>query len=406
MFALLLLAHRITPFFRRFFVTNFIFITGNKTMNYSLLLFSMLFLSIICIASVKFLAPAAKKWVENEVAYENKKTGIFLSGTLTKPLHAQMPIPTVLLISGMGPNDRNATTYVGHKPFLVLADHLARQGIAVLRVDKRGVGKSTGVFNTTATSKDLSDDVIAGIEYLKTREDIDTKQIGLIGHSEGGMIAAMVAAETTDIAFVVLMGGAMVTDIEASIEHTALQLRADGASEDMIARDRTLRQQVLELFTQEKNAAIAEAKALAIIQQYWADLPASLQKESANLLFAFTEANAAARVKMYNSPWYRFFLSYSPASALKRITVPVLALNGEFDWISSPRITFPVIAKALTEGGNSDYTLATLPRLNHSLQTCQTGSISEYATIKEPISPLALRMISDWIIERTVNKRT
>ena len=341
---------------------------------------------------------------EEEVSYPNQKAGIVLSGTLTKP-RAQGIYPAVLLIAGMGPNDRNATTHAGHKPFLVLADHLTRQGVAVLRADKRGVGKSTGVFGTTATSKDLADDVMAGIEYLKTRPDIDVAKIGLIGHSEGGMIAAMVAAASSDVAFLVLMAGAMVTDIQASIEHTALQLRADGASEEMIARDRVVRAQVLGILSQEKDVELAQKKALAIIDQYWTELPEILKEESGKLLFAFTKANAVGRIAMYNSPWYRFFLGYRPADALKRITVPVLALNGELDWISAPSITFPVIVTALTEAGNSDYTLATLPQLNHSLQTCQTGAIPEYATLEETMAPQALGMMSDWIVKRTLSQK-
>lgn len=336
---------------------------------------------------------------EEEVCYPNQKAGITISGTLTKPQgHGSYPV--VLLIAGMGPNDRNATSHFGHKPFLVLADHLTRQRIAVLRVDKRGVGKSTGVFDTTVTGKDLADDVRAGIEYLKTRSDIDASKIGLIGHSEGGMIAAMVAVAPSDVAFVIFMAGAMVTDVQASIEHTALQLHADGASEEMVVRDRVLREKVFGIISQEKDAELAQSKTLAIIDQYWADLPETFKEESAKLLFAFTKANAASRIAMYNSSWYRFFFAYRPADALKNITVPVLAVNGELDWISAPSITFPVIAQALGQAGNTDYTLATLPQLNHSLQTCQTGAIAEYATLEETMAPQALSMMSDWIVKR------
>jgi pimeloyl-ACP methyl ester carboxylesterase len=337
---------------------------------------------------------------EVEVGYHNTTAGVSLVGSITIPQSKGLH-PVVVLIAGMGPNDRNSRTYFGRKPFQVLADHLTHQGIAVLRYDKRGVGKSTGTFDTTVTSKDFADDVMAGIEYLKTRPDIDVQQIGLIGHSEGGMIATMVAAQSKDVAFVVMMGGAVATTPEASIEHTALQLCADGATEEIINRDRAIRQKVLDIVTQEKNSELAEQQALEVIEQYWLKLPEALQQESTKLLFAFTITNAAARIKLFNSPWYRFFLSYSPADSLTKVTVPVLALNGEYDWISSPRITFPVIAKALSEASNSDYTLVTLPKHNHSLQTCLTGSITEYATIQESISPVALKMMSDWIIMRT-----
>jgi pimeloyl-ACP methyl ester carboxylesterase len=138
------------------------------------------------------------------VYFLNEKHQVRLAGTLTLP-HANGPFPAVMLISGAGPQDRNYRVF-GHKPFLVLADHLTKLGIAVLRVDDRGVGKSTGSF-TEATSQDFADDALAGIEYLKTRSEIAHKKIGLLGHSEGGLIAPMVAARSRDVAFVVMMAG-------------------------------------------------------------------------------------------------------------------------------------------------------------------------------------------------------
>jgi len=168
---------------------------------------------------------------EEEVVYENKEAGITLAGTLTLP-RQECPFPAVLLISGSGPQDRNETL-LGHRPFLVLADYLTRRGIAVLRVDDRGVGESTGNISQ-ATSEDFATDVLAGIEYLKNRKEINPMQIGLIGHSEGGFIAPMVAVQSPDVAFIVLMAGTGLTGEEILYLQGELMARAEGASEEAI----------------------------------------------------------------------------------------------------------------------------------------------------------------------------
>ena len=339
---------------------------------------------------------------EEEVSYTNNVANVTLSGTLTIP-QTEGPFPAVLLISGMGPNDRDYTT-CGHKLFLVLADALTRRGIAVLRVDKRGIGKSTGTFDTTVTSKDLAGDVLAGITHLKTRKDINHRQIGLIGHSEGGMIASMVAAESKDVAFVVLMAAATTTSVDDSIEATALQLRADGATDELIARDRKLRKQVLSIVTQENDSTVAKKLMLEGFATYWTELPDALKQESTKFLFAFTQANADGMIKMFNSPWYRFFFSHQPIETLKQVKIPVLAMNGDLDWITSVK-TLPIIAKALEEAGNRDCTTIELPNLNHQFRTCKTGSLAEYMTSEETMAPVALNAISDWILDRTINKQ-
>ncbi|GAI74447.1 unnamed protein product, partial [marine sediment metagenome] len=174
-------------------------------------------------------------YIEEEVAYENKDVGITLAGTLTLP-SGDAPSPVVLLISGSGPQDRDGTIY-GHHPFLVLADYLTRQGIAVLRVDDRGVGESTGDFSN-ATSEDFASDVLAGIEYLKTRKEINPEKIGLVGHSEGGLIAPIVAVKSPDVAFIVLMAGPGLTGEEILYLQGALISRAMGVSEEDIIKKR------------------------------------------------------------------------------------------------------------------------------------------------------------------------
>lgn len=193
-----------------------------------------------------------------------------------------------MLIAGHGPSDRNATG-MGHKYFLVLADYLTRSGIAVLRTDKRGVGKSSGVYES-ATSQDFASDVQAGVEYLKARPEINNGQIGLIGLSEGGMIASMVAAESEDVAFAVLMAPAVLSQISDLVECAALQLRADGASEGFINSDRNLRIAVYSIVKQELDVKKAERRLLEEIDSYLTTLPQELKKEAEMLPFAFTEA--------------------------------------------------------------------------------------------------------------------
>ncbi len=338
---------------------------------------------------------------EIEVTYENKSAGITLSGTLTLP-RSQGPFPTVLLIPGMGPVDRNGEGYYGLKPSLVLADHLTRNGSAVLRVDKRGVGKSTGTFDLTVTPRDLAGDVLAGIEYLKTREDVDHRPIGLIGHSEGGLVAAMVAAQSNDVAFVVLMAGA-VGQNQTVVEQAAVQLHADGASTTMIQYDSNIRKKILEIIQHHTNAQEAHHQLRDVIGYYWATLPEEQKQEAQNLLWAISPAGGDAFIGFMNSPYNRFLLTYDAQAALAQIKVPLLALYGEFDFMS-PRFMLPLIKKAMEQGGNKDSTLLELPKLNHSLQTCKTGSMAEYATIEETIAPVALDTITKWILERTVNK--
>lgn len=345
-----------------------------------------------------------KKMNKNEeVNFVNKAAGITLAGTLTIP-QSDKPVPAVLLISGMGPNDRDYTMFSGHKLFAVLAEHLVHHGIAVLRYDKRGVGKSTGTFDTNLTSKDLAGDALAGIAYLKTRPEINVGQIGLIGHSEGGLIASMIAAQSPDIAFVILMAAAVATSIDNVVEHLALQLRADGASEQFVALDGVMHKQVLAIAVRETDHDKAAQQMHAVITQYLQTLPEAQRLESEKLLFAINKSNVDDSIAMFNSPWYRYYLTCDPVAVLKKIKVPVLVLNGTLDFIASSRIVLPLIEQALRAAENRDYTTLELPQLNHWLQTCKTGALAEYGSTKEAISPIALNAMSEWIVAHTANR--
>ncbi len=334
-----------------------------------------------------------------EIYFKNTAADVKLTGTLTLP-QGQGPFPAVILIAGMGPKDRDASM-LGHKPFLVLADHLTKHGIAVLRFDKRGVGKSTGTFNTSITSQDFANDVIAGIECLKTRPDINTKKIGLIGSSEGGMIAPMVATQSSEIAFIVLMAGVIETNAKLAIKQSMAQMRADGASEEFIARDYSLRAQIMPVIMHENNPKIAKELCMEVIKQHLALQPEAHKLEAETIPFAFTQAKSEKMFDMFNSPWYRFFFSYNPVETLKKVTVPVLALNGTLDHIVSCRRSLSLIAKTLKNAGNQNVTTIELPGLNHGFQTCVTGAIKESAIIEETIAPNVLDTIAEWIIKQT-----
>ncbi|MDZ7364061.1 MAG: alpha/beta fold hydrolase [candidate division KSB1 bacterium] len=337
---------------------------------------------------------------EEEVVYDNRQAGIKLVGTLTLPQSGE-PFPAVILITGSGPQNRDEAL-LGHRPFLILADALTRRGVAVLRFDDRGVGKSTGEF-AKATSADFATDVIAGIEYLKTRREINPKQIGLIGHSEGGLIAPMVAAQTSDVAFIVMMAGPGITGAEILDLQGALIAKANGASEAVIAKNRDLQKKMFAVVKAEKDDAVAEKK----LRPIWTEALQALTDEEKKAL-DFSGANPDSlfqiQIKQLLSPWFRHFLFYDPQPTLKKVKCPVLAINGEKDLQVPPKENLSAIEKALKAGGNKNFTVTELPGLNHLFQTATTGSPAEYAKIEETISPAALQMMGDWILAQVKSK--
>lgn len=315
-----------------------------------------------------------------DVAYQNTSApGVELAATLTLP-QGKGPFPAVVLITGSGPQDRDEAL-LGHRPFLVLSDYLTRHGIAVLRADDRGVAQSTGNFST-ATTADFATDTEAGIAYLKTRPEINQHKIGLIGHSEGGMIAPMIAARNHDVAFIVMMAGTGVPGDAVLAEQTKLILMADGASQEMAENQKTAELEITALVKQETNSAALEKK---------------LREKFSG---QFTEAQLSASIMQMNSAWMRYFIAYDPAVALSKATCPVLVLNGEKDLQVPPKQNLPAIRKALEAGGNKHFEVVELPGLNHLFQTAKTGSPSEYAQIEETIAPVVLETMANWILKQ------
>lgn len=333
---------------------------------------------------------------EEEVSYENKREGVELAGTLTLP-RATAPFPAVILITGSGAQNRNEEL-LGHKPFLVLSDYLTRQGIAVLRVDDRGVGGSTGSV-PNSTSENFAADVLAGIEFLKARKDINAKQIGLIGHSEGGLIAPMVAAQSGDVAFIVMMAGPGLTGEEILYLQGALIAKANGADKATLAKQRAQQERTYSLLKKEKDNAVVEKTLREELDKQLAAMTEEERKKAGE-----PEKTFSAQMKQITSPWFRYFLTYDPRVALAKVKCPVLALNGENDLQVPVNENLREIEAALKTSGNKDVTIARLPKLNHLFQTSETGSPSEYSKIEETIAPVALKTMGDWILKHTTQK--
>jgi hypothetical protein len=307
---------------------------------------------------------------------------------------AQGPHPAVILISGNGAQDRDESI-AGHRPFLVLADHLTRNGIAVLRVDDRGVGGSDP-GSPAATSENFAGDVLAGIQFLKSRKDIKGKRIGLIGHGEGGMIAPMVATRSKDVAFIVLLAGPGLRGEDLIYTQTGLIHKAQGMHPDTTAEAIAVQRKIHESIMNGVNGQRLEQ----LVKEEVTGL-ANAVNETQRKAFLPVGANIISRIPMYQTRWFRYFISFDPTPVLKKVKVPVLALNGELDVQVSSKDNLAHIAVALKTGGNKKFTIKSFPNLNHLFQTSKTGLASEYAQIEETMSPEVLKTISDWVLART-----
>jgi uncharacterized protein len=322
---------------------------------------------------------------EEEITFLNDRAKIVLAGTLTLP-RGSGPFPAAILLSGSGPHDRDESI-VGHRPFLVLADFLTRKGIAVLRFDKRGVGKSTGDY-ANATTEDFAADAEAALSYLKTRKEIDLKRTGLIGHSEGSLIAPLVASRSAGVAWIVLLAGQGLNGEDTLLLQTELLLKTAGIDDDQIAKTRAFNKQTYALVRQEKDSAALQAKLTDLVQ-------------SDSMSAMLPPAALQAQLRVVTSPWFRFFLDYDPVPALQKTLCPVLAVTGEKDLQVPSRENLPPIQKALQDGGNKDFQANELPGLNHLFQHAPTGSINEYGSIEETMAPEALNTVSDWVLKHS-----
>jgi fermentation-respiration switch protein FrsA (DUF1100 family) len=317
-----------------------------------------------------------------EVTFENKKDKNVLAGTLSLP-QKEGHFPAVILITGSGPQNRDEEV-LGHKPFLVLADYLTKKGIAVLRFDDRGVAKSTGDFKT-ATTMDFANDVQAGVDYLKNRKEIDKSKIGLMGHSEGGVIAPIVAGNSKDIDFIVLLAGTGIRGDKLMLLQKEKIERQMGTAENDIQKSQEIFKGAYEIIL---KSDATDDNLKTQINSYF------------KLQFGdkMNEQQISGLTSQIASPWMVYFLKFDPSTALEKVKCPVLAINGDKDLQVPADVNIDAIKNALTKGGNKKVTAKVLPNLNHLFQECKTGSPDEYATIEQTFSPVALEEISKWIL--------
>lgn len=328
-------------------------------------------------------------YIEEIVSFVNKNANITLVGTFTRPKWEKKH-PVAILISGSGPQDRDETISQ-HKPFLVLADYLTKNGIAVLRYDDRGFGESTG-NHANATTYDFALDAISAIDYLKTRNDVDANKIGLIGHSEGGIIAPLVANKTDDVAFIVSLAGTGISGTELSVIQS--KTMRPFPVPDEIAYEKAIRE-AIEIAKQDKEVSEIKPE----LNKHYHTTIAPILK---NLGVPETKVNeiVAGLVDMRTTKWVRYFYDYNPADEYKKVSCPVLSLNGSLDTQVEAKINQDGLRHALTVGMSQDFKIIKLEGLNHLFQTAKTGKMDEYSEIEETFSPNALKIISDWILER------
>lgn len=327
-------------------------------------------------------------YYSEDVTFINPKANISLAGTLTLP-KKDGSFPAVILLSGSGPQNRDEEL-LGHKPFLVLSDYLTRNGIAVLRYDDRGTAESKGTFRT-ATSADFATDAEAALAFLQSRKEINQQKIGLIGHSEGGLIAPMVAQRSKAVSYIVLLAGPGIPGDQLLLLQQELIGRASGISEADLQKTKALNQKAFAIITQSTHADSLKTA----LTRY---LKASPQNRPAGMT---EDAYINAQLNQLTSPWFKYFLSYDPAPVLEKVTCPVLALNGEKDLQVPPTADLTAIQKALAKGGNKNVQTQVLPNLNHLFQVCKTGSPDEYAQIEQTFAPVALSAITTWIQQQT-----
>ncbi len=324
-----------------------------------------------------------------EVSIANARApGVTLAGTLTLP-QGRGPFPAAILITGSGPQDRDEALF-GHQPFAVLADYLSRHGIAVLRYDDRGIGHSTGRF-PGSTSADFATDANAAFAFLAARPEIDRRAIGFIGHSEGGMVGPIAAMDNPAVAYLVLLAGPGVATRDLLEAQRRAIAESQGESAAQIERMAPLQTELVRIAGSDASDSAARAAFAATLTDAWlaeAGLPVAARDSMTTLMM---------------DPWFRWFLRYDPAPALRHFQGPLLALNGSLDRQVLATQNLPGIRAATS--GHRDVTITLLPGLNHLFQTARTGGVGEYATIEETMAPVVLSTVADWINARFPARR-
>ena len=326
---------------------------------------------------------------EEQVRFASKDPGVQLAGTLTVPAGTG-PFPAVVLLSGSGAQDRDESVF-GHHPFRVIADYLTRRGIAVLRFDDRGVGQSGG-NSTTATAADYAKDAQGALTFLRSRPGLNPKQLGLMGHSEGGTAAITAASQAQGPAFLVLLATPGMPGIDVLSRQAMDLARLKTQDPKVLASTEQRQRNMLTIVQQTQDNVRAQQQIIKVLT------PAvALPPDMAEQIHKAAEAQAV----MVTSPAFRHMLADNPQKTLPAVKCPVLALNGSKDLQVAASVNLPAIEKALKGAGNRDVTTQELPGLNHLFQTAKTGAQSEYSQIEETFSPVALQSIGDWLVQRT-----
>lgn len=333
-------------------------------------------------------------YANEDVAFPNEAASIELAGTFTFP-ETPGPHPAVILVSGSGPQDRDETI-MGHRPFLVLADHLTRHGIAVLRYDDRGVGESTGRFSQALVA-DFTTDALAAVEYLKTRPEVDPQRIGILGHSEGGLVAPQAAvARPDDVAFIVLLAGPGVPMDDLLARQAQDLMRLTGADAETTGKALAGQRDMFRIVREQGDSPEGRAQ----LKQLLTTMMEEYTPEQLEAM-AYSESQIDGQIDTVLSPWFRDLLELDPRPTLEQVRCPVLAINGGKDSQVATEENLAAIEAALRDGGNGEVTLINFPDQNHLFQEARTGAISEYATIEETMNPETLEAISDWVREQT-----
>lgn len=350
-------------------------------------------LSLLLLLLSHFVFSQENKFRSEEVDYWNTADSVHIFGTLTMPEKGSK-FPAVVLITGSGTQDRDETL-LGHKPFKVIAEYLTNRGFAVLRLDDRGAGKTTiGKNPKLVTSENFAKDVLSGLDFLKNRPEINAKKMGLIGHSEGGMIAPMVANQSKDVAFIVSLAG---TGVQGSVvAHNQLEtlLLKSGADSSRVSQQVAFNDSIIALMMNENDDKIFEEKVRETLKNI-------TDEQKTKFGIKGIDELVVAQIKGQNIAWSKFFMKHDPSDDWVKVKVPVLALNGTKDTQVAVDLHLPAIEKALKSSGNTYYKIVRLEGMNHLFQHADTGLVNEYARIKEDFAPEALQLMGDWLTEIT-----
>lgn len=336
----------------------------------------------------------------DSVVYKNEVSRNMLGATFSYSTSNKL-LPAIILITGSGQQDRDER--IGnHKPFAVLADMLTRQGFAVLRVDDRGIGKSTGNFSK-ATTEDFVTDVNAGINWLKNQPQVDTNKIGLIGHSEGGLIAPMVACTNKRINFIVMLAGPGTNGKQVLVDQVLTLVTSTGVSTKAGKKYQKFYSKLIDIALEDSTSLTAKQKVKRNYEVLVKSINAAQLKKIGYAGDSTDIMITTSLLKTFSTPWMRYFVTINPADYLSKLNCKVLAINGEKDIQVIANKNIPLIKKALRKS-NADYTTEVLPGLNHLFQKCNICTGAEYFSLEETINDAALAKISTWLQQNILSK--